>query len=381
MMNIYQISGEYLPAIERCFGQKGSVHEIFGALEAEQSEWAQRILKRLRRMSPLSLLVTFRAFQHAQQLNLLQCLHMEHHIALRFFESEDFYEGIEATLIQKREPKWKYPTINDVPQSVVDSFFDLDLALSRAARDAASNESSDALFISEKKNVWLRNTEPHYVVTEIGPSHSTVHNRTSKNVLTSTTTTTTTTTTNNNNNNNNSPPDLVLIPAYPIDPITHQRITDKRPDVGEEEDEVYVQDPLREIEPYIGNLSEINPSKMRAALQKMLEEHPRETQVLENILRGLYTKCEEAFKDLQSNLSLFPQPRQTDPFVQPPNPLNRIRDDERDPPPQPYTYVLREKSTATTTTTTTSSSSSSTSTTTEQSLDPTKSHEQNEQQQ
>jgi enoyl-CoA hydratase/carnithine racemase len=341
--------GEYLPIIERCFGQTKSVQEIFAALEAEQSEWAQRVLQRLKRLSPLSLLVTFRAFEHAKGLDLLQCLHMEHHIALRFFESADFYEGIEAAVIQKREPKWQYACIDDVPQSVVDSFFNLELAMSRAARDAASNISSDALFVpsgqtsspsaSGSVKVVSSNNSPLSADAQ-DQRTSTTHMSSSASSVSSSSPT--------------SPPptqletrlpDLVLIPAYPIDPWTHQRITDRRPDVREEEDELYAQDPLREFDQYVKDWGNANAEQLRTVFRKVLGRTPAATQELERALELYYERQKNILKDATlKNMSLYPSVTSESTFVDPPNPLNCIRDEPRDPSPYPYKYVLRKKS-------------------------------------
>ncbi len=107
---------------------KDSVANIRQALsvEAEDSGCgiASRCLQTLDSRSPTSLRVTFEAFQRAQGLTLEECLQMEFRLALRFMQSNDFFEGVRAALIDKdRQPRWQPNTIDDVAVSDVEPYF------------------------------------------------------------------------------------------------------------------------------------------------------------------------------------------------------------------------------------------------------------------
>jgi hypothetical protein len=221
--------------------------------------------------------------------------------------------------------------------------------MSRAARDAASNISSDALFVpsgqtsspsaSGSVKVVSSNNSPLSADAQ-DQRTSTTHMSSSASSVSSSSPT--------------SPPptqletrlpDLVLIPAYPIDPWTHQRITDRRPDVREEEDELYAQDPLREFDQYVKDWGNANAEQLRTVFRKVLGRTPAATQELERALELYYERQKNILKDATlKNMSLYPSVTSESTFVDPPNPLNCIRDEPRDPSPYPYKYVLRKKS-------------------------------------
>uniref|UniRef100_A0A6B0V9U4 3-hydroxyisobutyryl-CoA hydrolase, mitochondrial n=1 Tax=Ixodes ricinus TaxID=34613 RepID=A0A6B0V9U4_IXORI len=101
-----------------------SVDAIVKNLSKDASEWAQEQAKILRKMSPLSLKVTFRAFQEGPGLTLEDALKMEFRLCQRFMEDSDFYEGVRAVLIDRSgEPKWNPATLADVTEEKVNSYF------------------------------------------------------------------------------------------------------------------------------------------------------------------------------------------------------------------------------------------------------------------
>lgn len=74
--------------------------------------------------SPLSLKVTFRAFQEGPGLTLQDALKMEFRLCQHFMEDSDFYEGVRAVLIDRSgEPKWNPATLADVTEEKVNSYF------------------------------------------------------------------------------------------------------------------------------------------------------------------------------------------------------------------------------------------------------------------
>ncbi|XP_029824320.2 3-hydroxyisobutyryl-CoA hydrolase, mitochondrial [Ixodes scapularis] len=101
-----------------------SVDAIVENLSKDASEWAQAQAKILRKMSPLSLKVTFRAFQEGPGLTLQDALKMEFRLCQHFMEDSDFYEGVRAVLIDRSgEPKWNPATLADVTEEKVNSYF------------------------------------------------------------------------------------------------------------------------------------------------------------------------------------------------------------------------------------------------------------------
>ncbi|XP_042875061.1 3-hydroxyisobutyryl-CoA hydrolase, mitochondrial-like isoform X2 [Penaeus japonicus] len=104
-----------LPKIKACYSA-GSVEEIIANLEKDGSEWAQKQIQTLRKMSPTSLKVTFEQIERGAHLTLQECLTMEMRMVWRFYHDNDFSEGVRALLIDKdQNPKWKPATLEDVP--------------------------------------------------------------------------------------------------------------------------------------------------------------------------------------------------------------------------------------------------------------------------
>ncbi|XP_068200256.1 3-hydroxyisobutyryl-CoA hydrolase, mitochondrial-like isoform X2 [Palaemon carinicauda] len=114
----------FLPQIQKCFSG-GSVEEIISNLEKDGSEWAEKQIKTLSRMSPTSLKVTFEQIERGAHLTLQECLSMEHRIVSRIFKGHDFREGIRAVLIDKdNKPAWKPATLAEVTSDdVINTYF------------------------------------------------------------------------------------------------------------------------------------------------------------------------------------------------------------------------------------------------------------------
>lgn len=73
------------------------VEEIIDALEKDNSEWSQGILKTLKEVSPTGLKICLKEILNGKNLNLDECLTMEYRLAYRCVEAKysgDFYEGI-----------------------------------------------------------------------------------------------------------------------------------------------------------------------------------------------------------------------------------------------------------------------------------------------
>eukprot|EP00939_MAST-03C_sp_MAST-3C-sp1_P000814 g814.t1 len=119
-------------AIQRCFS-KESLTDVFRALESEgDDDWAASTLATMKKMSPLSMRVTFEALQrncpaaHPTR-TLAEALNVEYRLAQRFMRVQpgsDFCEGIRAVLVDKdHSPKWAHDSVGSVKDAEVNVFF------------------------------------------------------------------------------------------------------------------------------------------------------------------------------------------------------------------------------------------------------------------
>lgn len=86
----------FLEKINLIFSNE-KVESILDALNEDNSEWAQGILKTLKEVSPTALKITRKEILNGKNLNLDECLKMEYRLAYRCVEakySTDFYEGL-----------------------------------------------------------------------------------------------------------------------------------------------------------------------------------------------------------------------------------------------------------------------------------------------
>ncbi|KAG6481733.1 hypothetical protein ZIOFF_058352 [Zingiber officinale] len=119
-----------LEVIDKCFGLE-SVEEILDALETEaarsKQEWCTVALKKLKEASPLSLKVALRSVREGRFQTLDECLVREYRMSLHGISkplSHDFLEGVRARLVNKDfTPKWDPPTLDKVPEDMVDHYF------------------------------------------------------------------------------------------------------------------------------------------------------------------------------------------------------------------------------------------------------------------
>lgn len=110
--------------IERLFGFD-TVEEIFGALEADGSDWAQKQLAILKTKSPQSLKVSLRQIRTGAQLvSFADNMAMEYALGGRIVSSHDFQEGVRAVIIDKdNAPVWAPATLQEVSSQALDDLF------------------------------------------------------------------------------------------------------------------------------------------------------------------------------------------------------------------------------------------------------------------
>ena len=103
---------------------KASVAEIMVSLEADDSDWARKVLGTLATKSPTSLLVTFVQIKTGATLDFAEAMKLEFRLTNRFMRGHDFYEGVRAIIIDKdQSPKWQPATLAEVRPADVDVYF------------------------------------------------------------------------------------------------------------------------------------------------------------------------------------------------------------------------------------------------------------------
>nr|XP_043628585.1 3-hydroxyisobutyryl-CoA hydrolase-like protein 1, mitochondrial isoform X2 [Erigeron canadensis] len=116
--------------VDVCFSHD-TVEEIIDALESEAARaddgWCTSTLKKLKYASPLSLKLSLRSIRESRFQTLDQCLIREYRLTSRAVScqiSSDFCEGIRARMVDKDlAPKWDPPSLEHVPQDMVDEYF------------------------------------------------------------------------------------------------------------------------------------------------------------------------------------------------------------------------------------------------------------------
>lgn len=101
--------------IDHCFAGASAL-DCVSAIEALETDWAQKAAKAIRRNSPIAITCTLDAVRTAREFERLeQSLDLEYRYVARAMEQGDFLEGIRAALIDRdRKPKWDPARLEDV---------------------------------------------------------------------------------------------------------------------------------------------------------------------------------------------------------------------------------------------------------------------------
>ncbi|RIJ69355.1 enoyl-CoA hydratase/isomerase family protein [Nakamurella silvestris] len=110
--------------IDTCYAAD-TVEEILERLDAAGETAAASAATKIRRASPVAVKVTLRALREAAELDsLTDALNAEYGIAAVALRSHDFPEGVRAQIVDKdRTPSWQPPTLAEVDDAVVASYF------------------------------------------------------------------------------------------------------------------------------------------------------------------------------------------------------------------------------------------------------------------
>jgi enoyl-CoA hydratase len=110
--------------IDRCF-RFDTVEEIAAALQASDSEFAQKTLAVMRQKSPTSMKVALRLLRcAAKDTQLKTSLQREFEAAHAVLASNEFYEGVRAAVVDKdRKPQWSPATLPEVTEAILEKYF------------------------------------------------------------------------------------------------------------------------------------------------------------------------------------------------------------------------------------------------------------------
>ncbi|XP_018047191.1 PREDICTED: 3-hydroxyisobutyryl-CoA hydrolase, mitochondrial-like isoform X2 [Atta colombica] len=114
----------HMSQIENCFSAP-TVEEIIERLKKDNSDWAQKNIEILLKMSPSSLKITKKAIDEGKEKSLADCLKTEYRLACTALTRDgDFYEGVRALLVDKdQKPIWKPSCLADVTDEYVNKRF------------------------------------------------------------------------------------------------------------------------------------------------------------------------------------------------------------------------------------------------------------------
>lgn len=111
------------PAIDRCFAGP-TLEAVLAALDAEPGDWAAEQAAALRRKSPTSLRLTFRALRLGRTMAFEDCMRMEYQLARFCMTHPDFYEGVRSVIIDKdHAPTWRPATLAEADEASVAAAF------------------------------------------------------------------------------------------------------------------------------------------------------------------------------------------------------------------------------------------------------------------
>ena len=111
-------------AIDRLFASD-RLEEVFAALEADTSDFAQATLATLRTKSPQTMKVSLRLLKDgATMATFADEMRQEYAVGSRVVQRHDFLEGVRAVIVDKdNAPKWDPATPEGVSDHVIDQIF------------------------------------------------------------------------------------------------------------------------------------------------------------------------------------------------------------------------------------------------------------------
>jgi enoyl-CoA hydratase len=115
---------ENLERIDRLFASD-QLEDIYAALEADGSDWAQKELATLRTKSPQTMKVALRLLKEGAHMHsFADEMRQEYAVGAHVVQRHDFLEGVRAVIIDKdNAPKWNPATPESVTEHMLDTIF------------------------------------------------------------------------------------------------------------------------------------------------------------------------------------------------------------------------------------------------------------------
>ncbi|EGR29402.1 hypothetical protein IMG5_156200 [Ichthyophthirius multifiliis] len=104
--------------------QGNTLQNIINNIKQSDSEFAKQTLKNLQQQNAISLRIIFEQISRGAKMSLKENLIQDFALSQSFLKGNDFFEGIRTVLIDRNDqPKWTYQSPFDVPQSLIDDYF------------------------------------------------------------------------------------------------------------------------------------------------------------------------------------------------------------------------------------------------------------------
>jgi enoyl-CoA hydratase len=111
-------------AIDRLF-VSDKLEEVFAALKADDSEWAQAQLATLKTKSPQTMKVSLKLLLDGKTMPTFEDeMRQEFAVASKIVQRHDFIEGVRAVIVDKdNAPRWNPATPEDISDHLIDQIF------------------------------------------------------------------------------------------------------------------------------------------------------------------------------------------------------------------------------------------------------------------
>lgn len=116
---------KYQALIDQCCDGGDIACVVDNILAVSSSDkWWQDCQQSLQQGSPITLRVIEKQWQLAANVSLAEVFQLDYLLATNIVRHPEFSEGVRALLVDKdRQPKWKYTSVREVPDSVVEALF------------------------------------------------------------------------------------------------------------------------------------------------------------------------------------------------------------------------------------------------------------------
>ncbi|KAG0168581.1 hypothetical protein DFQ28_004707 [Apophysomyces sp. BC1034] len=118
----FSLGGLSRKTIDSCF-KYDTVEEIIAALERDGTKFALETRSTLLKRPPTALKITLEQMRTGVNLDISQCLKMEHKLLQKVLFHHDFYEGVSSHLVNKTQPQWRPDCLSKVDRTYIQSEF------------------------------------------------------------------------------------------------------------------------------------------------------------------------------------------------------------------------------------------------------------------